>query len=189
MRLSAARLAGLAGLVLLLLAPAPPAAAQILPDRPVVWLGGRMVIGGSVSVAAASSEDETHFNAGSYGEDTMRLISAAFTSSLSLPARVGIEADLRVAGQPDGSAWYFRPHTLIVKVQPFGTPAFSVAAGILQTAFGTTSGRTYGRDNLLIGRPLIYQYATALRGDAIPRHVPDLLLNRGRGAESVLPGR
>ena len=143
-----------------------------------------MVIGGSVSIAAASSEDETHFNAGSYGEDTMRLLSAAFTSSLSLHARVGIEADLRVAGQPDGSAWYFRPHTLVVKLRPIGTPAFSVAAGILQTAFGTTSGRTYGRENLLIGLPLIYQYATAIRGDAIPRHVPDLLLNRGHGAEA-----
>jgi hypothetical protein len=182
--LSAARPAGLAGLALLLLSLAPRAAAQILPDRPVVWLGGRMVIGGSVSIAAASSEDDTNFNAGSYGEDTMRLISAAFTSSVSLHPRVGMEVDLRVAGEPDGSSWYFRPHTLALKLQPFGTPAFSVAAGFLQTAFGTTNGRTYGRDNLLIGRPLIYQYATALRGDAIPRHVPELLENRGRGAEA-----
>jgi len=182
LRLSTVRPACLAGLVLLLLSPAPPARAQILPDRPVAWFGGRVVIGGNVSVAAASTEDHTYFNSGTYTEDTMRLIAAALTSSIALHSRIGIEADLRVAGEPDGSHWYFRPRTLALKVQPLSTPKFHVQAGLLQTAFGTASNRAYGRENLLIGRPLIYQYATAIRGDAFPRHVPDLLHNRGLGA-------
>jgi len=174
----------LVGLVTAALLSPPPAGAQILPDRPVVWFGGRVLIGGSVSAAAATTENDTWFNTGSYREDTMRLIAVSFTSSVALHSRVGLEADLRVAGEPDGSHWYFRPRTLVVKLQPFSATGFAVAAGLMQAAFGTASARTYGRDNLLIGRPLIYQFAAPIRGDAIPRNAPELLANRGLGAEA-----
>ena len=171
-------------MVLLLLASRLPAAAQILPDRPLTWFGGKLVVGGSVSIAAATSEHDTYFNSGNYQEDTMRLAAAALTSSFEFHRWIGVEADVRVAGQLDGSFWYLRPRTLVVNLRPFGSPAFTVAAGLLQTAFGTASGRAYGRENLLIGRPLIYQYATAIRGDALPRNVTELEKNRGLGAEA-----
>ena len=172
-----------ASLVLLLLAS--PAQAQLLPDRPVTWLGGRLVLGGSVSVSAATTEHDTYFNTGTYSEDTMRLVTAAVTSSLEIHPRVGVEADLRVAGEADGSYWYFRPRGLLVRLQPLATPHLTLAAGLIQTAFGTAGARdAYGPGNLLIGRPLIYQYATPIRGDALPRNVPELLQNRGLGAEA-----
>ncbi len=155
--LAAALFCGLAGL-------ACPAAAQGLPQAPITWLGGRGFLSGSVSAATASGGTDTSFNSGDYGQDTMRLVEVTLAPSIALHDAAFLSADLRAAGSVDHSDWYFRPARLVIGVRPFGGRAFSVSAGLLQTPFGQ-AGRGYGRENLLVGLPLIYQYRTALQPD------------------------
>ena len=158
--------------------------AQLLPDRPVSWLDGRVAVSGSISLAAASGDSDSYFNTGDYEQDTMRLVQLGLVSSILLHSRATVEADLRLAGEPAESNWYFRPRALVLRVQPLASPLLKVSAGLLQPAFGTLSRRGYGRENLLIGRPLLYQYASSLRADALPLDADDLARHRGRGAEA-----
>ncbi|HOC18066.1 MAG TPA: hypothetical protein PKK95_07350 [Vicinamibacterales bacterium] len=155
--LAAALLCGFAGL-------ARPAAAQGLPQAPITWLGGRGFLSGSVSAAAASGGTDTSFNSGDYGQDTMRLVELTLAPSIALHDAAFFSADLRAAGSVNRSDWYFRPARLVVGVRPFPGRPLTVSAGLLQTPFGQ-SGRGYGRENLLVGLPLIYQYRTALQAD------------------------
>ena len=52
---------------------------------------------------------------------------------------------------------------------------------------GGFSRHAYGRDNVVIGQPLAYQYLTSLRPDAVPSTVEDLARMRGRGWQPSYP--
>lgn len=54
-------------------------------------------------------------------------------------------------------------------------------AGKIPWLIGTWQTRTYSNENPLIGVPLMYQYHTSLRGDALPPDVDALLSAAGRG--------
>jgi hypothetical protein len=47
--------------------------------------------------------------------------------------------------------------------------------------FGAFARRRYGQDNPLVGTPLVYQYLTTVRPDAVPANADDLLERRGSG--------
>jgi hypothetical protein len=163
---------------------AVPALGQGLPQRPLTWLGGRLVVQANASVATATTEHNTYFNDGDYGQDTMGLVQFGLFSTLSLHERAVVVADLGASGEPDGSGWYLRPRSLVLRVRPFSEPALALSAGLLQPSFGTVGRRGYGRENLLIGRPLIYQYSSTLRADAVPVSADELLANRGLGSRA-----
>jgi hypothetical protein len=137
------------------------AVAQAVPQAPVTWLGGRVVVSGSVSAATASGGTDRVFNAGDYGQDTMRLVEVGLDSSIALHQAAFVTADFRAAGGIGRSDWYFRPSALLLGVRPLAGRRVTVSAGLLQTPFGRTA-RGYGRENVLVGLPLAYQYRSSL---------------------------
>ena len=171
-----------ASLVPFVLAPRP-AAAQGLPQAPLTWLGGRVVVSGSVSAATASGGTDTSFNSGDYNQDTMRLVEVALASSVTLHRAVFVDVDLRAAGGVGRSDWYFRPSTLLLGVRPLPGRPVTVSAGVLQTPFGGAR-RGYGRQNLLVGLPLVYQYRSALPASGV-RYAAAPGAGPGRYAGSV----
>ena len=48
---------------------------------------------------------------------------------------------------------------------------FDIQIGRVPPVIGAFARHAYGRDNLVIGFPLAYQYLTSLRPDAQPRRV------------------
>lgn len=137
------------------------AGAQGLPQGPVSWLGGRMVVSGSISAATASGGTDTSFNAGDYGQDTLRLVELTVAPTIALTPAAFLAADVRAAGALGRSDWYFRPYTLVAGLRPVRGRPVSLSAGLLQTPFGGAA-RGYGRENLLVGLPLVYQYRSVL---------------------------
>jgi hypothetical protein len=144
------------------------AGAQLLPQAPVTLLGGRAVVSASVSASVASGGADSTFNAADYNQDTMRLVELGVVTSIALHPSAFVVADLRAAGGIGRSDWYFRPATLVVGLRPASGRDLTVAAGILQSPFGGASG-AYGRENLLIGLPLIYQYRSSLQPSSYQR--------------------
>ena len=76
---------------------------------------------------------------------------------------------------------------LYVRWRPWQERDFVVQAGKIPPVVGAFARRAYGRDNLVIGLPLAYQYLTSLRPDALPAAMSDVLRMRGRGWQPVLP--
>jgi hypothetical protein len=62
-----------------------------------------------------------------------------------------------------------------------------VQAGRIPPVVGAFARRAYGRDNLVMGLPLAYQYLTSLRPDALPAAMSDVLRMRGRGWQPAFP--
>ena len=71
--------------------------------------------------------------------------------------------------------------------QPWARHDLTVQAGGIPPVIGAFPRRAYGRDNVVIGSPLAYQYLTSLRPDALPATVDDLLRMRGRGWQPSYP--
>ena len=57
---------------------------------------------------------------------------------------------------------------LYVRWRPLDAHEFDIQAGRIPPVVGAFARRAYGRDNLVIGLPLAYQYLTSLRPDALP---------------------
>ncbi len=62
-----------------------------------------------------------------------------------------------------------------------------VQAGRIPPVVGVYSRHAYGRDNLVMGMPLAYQYLTSLRPDALPATLDDVLRMRARGWRPSFP--
>jgi hypothetical protein len=163
------------------LASVATACAQWLPSTPVTWFGGRLVVSGDASVAMSTSDHDTYFNYSDYQNDTMRLVRLGLGAQLKLGARVTAVAEVRSEGEVTGGPWRVYPISSFIRVRPSGGSSLSVAAGIIQPAFGAFVARRYGADNLLIGYPLAYQYATGVRADALPATADEVIRNRARG--------
>ncbi|HSK11260.1 MAG TPA: hypothetical protein VK911_16875 [Vicinamibacterales bacterium] len=147
----------------------------------MTWFDGRLVVSGSVSTSVAGGGKDSSFNAGDYDQDTMRLVEVAVAASAAPHPVAFMVADVRAAGSYDGSGWYLRPATLLVGVRPLPGRAFAVIAGVMQTPFAGSGRRYYGRDNVLVGLPLIYQYPSSLRPEALTGSADTLLAARGTG--------
>ena len=148
--------------VVLVCAAAASAAAQGLPHTPVTLLDGRVELSGSASAAVASGGTDTAFNAGDYDQDTMRLAEFALGATFTLHPSAIVTADVRAAGGA-GTSWYVRPSTLLLGLRPLAGLPVTLSAGVMQSPFAHTGRQGYGRDNLLIGLPLVYQYPSSLR--------------------------
>ncbi len=151
---------------------APTAAAA---DEPLALLGGRLRLGGEVSGTLAP-EDEGYFNYSDYGVSSLRLFRIDLAAEVRLASFASVLADVRSDNlhSPRMYALYFR-------LQPWPGHGIDVQAGLVPPVFGAFARRRYAYDNPLPSLPLVYQYLTILRDDAVPSRAEDLVAQRGRG--------
>ena len=119
--------------------------------------------------------DDGYFNATDYQHDALRL----FRLSLSVELRAGPKVSLLTEAVSENMDARIR--ALYLRVTPLENRAFDLQAGLIPPVFGAYPRRAYGDDSPLIGFPLVYQYLTTMRADAVPTGADDLLAVRGRG--------
>jgi hypothetical protein len=168
---------------LALAAGVPPtcALAQV-PDRPYGLAGGRVVLSGDVSAVVGRPDTTAFFNYTDYEHNALRLARLRLLGEWRVRARLSVLGEVRTENV-DG----VQVAALYVRWQPFAGRDFDLQAGRIPPVIGAFARRAYGRDNLVIGEPLAYQYLTSLRPDALPARTSDLLRMRGRGWEPSFP--
>jgi hypothetical protein len=183
-------------LPLLVLASRSPAVGQVLPSEPLVFGAGRVTVSGDVSAtygcaripaqpgveATWCGNDTGFFNYTDYDRSTLRLLRIDVSASVRATSRLTILSDIRTE---NGAG--ITPYGLYVRIHPWEKRGIDIQAGRIPPTFGAFPRRSYASDNLLIGYPLVYQYLTSLRADALPRNADDLLRMRGRGWLSSFP--
>ena len=152
-----------------------PLFAQTLPSEPLVFADGRVAFGGDVSWSIAP-EDTGFFNFTDYDHSTLRMIRLAFTASVKAGDHMTLLAEVRSENgeRPE-------PYGLYLRIRPWTDRNLDIQVGRVPPTFGAFARRSYAADNPLISYPLAYQYLTALRADALPATVDELLRMRGRG--------
>jgi hypothetical protein len=165
---SAAR--GVAVVLCLLGAAAPPAAGE-----PLAFFGGHLRLGGEVSGTIAP-EDRGYFNYSDYGVNHLRLFRVDLAAEARLASFAWVLADVRSdnLGSP-------RIYALFLRVQPWSGREIDLQAGLVPPVFGAFPRRRYAYDNPLPSVPLVYEYLTILREDAVPSRAEDLVAQRGQG--------
>ncbi len=149
-------------------------------QAPLTMGNGRLTVSGQASVSVGS-DDEGYFNYSSYAYSLLRLVRLDGTADLRVTDRVSVLGDLRALASVDNGNVTARPYALFARIRPWAGRALDIQAGIIPPVFGVFSRRAYETDNPLIAYPLGYQYLTALRSNALPATVTDLLRMRGRG--------
>jgi hypothetical protein len=158
-----------------------PALAQ--PDSPAGYpRPSALNVGGEVAAAVAPRDDTAFFNYTDYGRSALRLVRLRLFGEWRLPGRVSLVAEARTESIDDVEA-----AAAYVRWRPWATRDIDVQVGRIPPVIGAFARRAYGRDNAVVGLPLPYQYLTALRPDALPATVGDLLLMRGRGWQPSFP--
>jgi hypothetical protein len=164
---------------------APSAIAQPLPSAPISLVGGRVTLGGDVSISVSSDDDDpTWFNYTGYEHNALRMIRLGMTADVRLGSRVSVLGQLLTENGDRP-----RAHALYVRVRPWVDRAVDFQIGRIPPTFGAFARRHYAGNagNPLIGYPLAYQYLTSLRADAVPASADDLLQNRARGWRPSFP--
>lgn len=151
------------------------AAGQGVPERPLTFGDGRVVLGGDVAVSAAP-EDRGFFNYSDYEQTTVRQFRVGLSGLVRVTERVSVLGEIR-----SENFNHVAPFALYARIRPFTGRRFDVQIGRIPPVFGSFSRRTYGHDNPLIGVPIAYQYLTSLRADAVARDADELLRMRARG--------
>lgn len=168
---------------LLVLSLAADALAQHWTDETPTLAGGRVTLGGELTVTA-SPEDDGRFNYTDYEQNALQLIRVALTAAVRPVERVTLVTELRAEGDTSGGQWTATPYALYVRVRPWRDRAFDIQAGRIPPVFGVAGRRAYANDNVLIGYPLIWQYLTILRPDAVPANADELIYARDAGWRS-----
>jgi len=161
----------------LLLAQAPPDSAEKEEPKPPLY-----GIGGDFDWSLSNARDSS-LNLTSYLNDVTRLLRASLTFSFRPSTRVGVYINL-TSENADRPLLY----GAFVRLSPWGDERLWLQAGRIPPAFGTFPERWYAAANPLIGYPLLYQHATTLRSDNIPRDSAELLSQRGNGRASRYSG-
>jgi hypothetical protein len=162
---------------LILLCAFSTAAAQELPSGPITAFDGRLVVGAEVSASVGSSDENAYFNYTDYEHNALRLFRAAVAASWRPASRIALVGEVRTEDFN-----LVRPYAAYVRIRPWSGIDFDIQAGQIPPSFGAYGRRGYqSNDNGLIGYPLAYQYLTAMRADAAPASLADLLAMRARG--------
>jgi len=169
------------GLTSVLLGPVTPAAAQWLPEQPLTFAGGHVVVGAEVT-ATMAPEDPGFFNYTSYEFNALRNFRFSVSTEVRANEYVQVLSEVRV-----DQGRVFELYGLFVRVRPWPKRRFDLQAGRIPPTFGAMTRTAYGSGNLLIGQPLAYQYLASIHADAIPANSDDLLRMRGRGWRSNFP--
>ncbi|MEE8218590.1 MAG: hypothetical protein V3S03_06450 [Vicinamibacteria bacterium] len=147
---------------------------------PLVLFGGRLRLGGEASGTVAPP-DEGYFNFiayDDYGDFVLRRFRASLSAELRLGGHAAILGEIRSDNLRAPVVY-----ALFLRVRPWAGKALDLQAGIVPPVFGAFARRRYVWDNPLPGLPLVYQYLTTLRADAVPASAEELLSMRGRGWE------
>ena len=166
---------------LLTLAVVTPAAAQLLPEQPLTFAGGHVVVGAEVTGTIAP-DDPGFYNYTSYQFSALRNFRVGVAAEVRANDYVQVLGEVRL-----DQGRVFEMYGLFVRVRPWPRRRFDLQAGRIPPTFGAMSRSAYGSGNLLIGQPLAYQYLTSIRADALPASSDDLLRMRGRGWRSNFP--
>lgn len=157
----------------------PDVAWAQLPDGPYVAAGGRISVGGEIAATASPPDADAYFNYTDYEHHALRTVRVRILGEWRAAARLSVLGELRIENHDSIEA-----AALYLRWRPWATRAFSVQVGRIPPVIGSYARHAYGRDNLVIGLPLAYQYLTSLRPDAIPATSDDLLRMRARGWRS-----
>jgi hypothetical protein len=172
---------GTAALTGLLFSTGTTSRAQVLPSAPVSIGSGRLVVSGEAS-AGIAPKDPGFFNYTDYAQNALRMLRLGVTTRLSLGPRAALLTEVR---SETGNR--FELPAMFLRVRPWESRSIDIQAGRIPPTFGAYPRRGYGADNALIGYPVIYQYLTSLRADALPANADDLLVMRGRGWRPAFP--
>jgi hypothetical protein len=152
-----------------------PAYPQVLPSEPLSFAGGRVTVGGDVSVSVGS-EDSGFFNYTDYEHSALRLFHADVTTSVSMGGHLAVLGEMSTDNGDQ-----LRAYALYLRIRPWIDRPLDIQVGRVPPTFGAFGRHVYSTDNPLIGYPLAYQYLTSLRADALPVSADELLTMRGRG--------
>ncbi len=143
----------------------------------------RYLAGGGEIMAVAGPRDTTaFFNYSDYERNLLRIARLRLFGEWRTGARLSVIGELRTENVDQ----VMMP-ALYVRWQPHATHDLFLHAGRIPPVIGGFGRHAYGRDNVVIGQPLAYQYLTSLRPDAVPSNVEDLLRMRGRGWQPSYP--
>ena len=127
-------------------------------------------------------DDIAFFNFTDYGSNALRVARLRLFGEWRPAAPLSFVGEVRIenARAVDLAALY-------VRWQPVRASPLEFRAGRVPPLLGSFPRRAYGRDNVVLGTPLMYQYVTSLRSDALPATINDLLRMRGRGWQPSYP--
>lgn len=162
-------------LALLLAACTIGGVADRAPAAELVDAAGFQLFAGGEASAAMAAEDRGQFNTEQYGEDTLRLVQLRLTLELRAGTHLAVLSELRQINDIRTQVY-----ALYLRVRPWREGHFDIQAGIVPPVFGAYPRRAYATDDPLIGRPLAFQYRTALRAHS-PSSLGDLLDRRAGG--------
>ena len=168
----------MAAAVLVVSLPAVSSAAQ---DQPPPPRPTGLSVGGEVSASVSRRDDSAFFNYTDYEHSTLRQARLRLMFEARLPARLDLLGEFRVENDQVNAP------ALFVRWQPWGARPFHLQAGRLPLTIGAFARRAYGSDNLMVGVPLVYQYLTSVRPDALPQTPDDVLRMRARGWRPSYP--
>jgi len=131
------------------------------------------------AVATIGPNDPGFFNLADYDQSTLRLVQIDLSGSFVANGHVSFLGQLR-----SENAESIDVLAAFIRLRPWIGRRFDVQVGRIPRTFGAFPRRAYGADNFLIGYPLIYQYLTSLRTDAVAGSIPELVEMRGRGWRS-----
>jgi len=178
---SGARVLRCLGAWVLIALAATPATAQWLPEQPLTFAAGRVVLGAEAS-ATIAPEDLGFFNYTSYEFSALRNFRLGVSTEVRVTDHLQVLGEVRL-----DQGRVFEMYGLFLRLRPWPARRFDVQAGRIPPTFGAMTRSAYGSGNLLIGQPLAYQYLTSIRSDALPANSDDLLRMRGRGWLSNFP--
>lgn len=158
------------------------AASAQLPEGPYVAAGGRLTFAGELTGTAGAHDPDAYFNYTDYAHDALRIVRLRLLGEWQAAPHVSFLGELRTENQDTIEA-----AALYLRWRPWTDRAFDVQVGRIPPVIGAFARHAYGRDNLVIGVPLAYQYLTSLRPDAIPATADDLLRMRARGWRPSFP--
>lgn len=153
-----------------------------LPEGPYATAGGRIIIAGEISATVADRDPDAYFNYTDYKHDALRMFRGRLFGQWRASSRVSLLAEMRVENRDELDA-----PALYLRWRPWAGRDFDIQAGRIPPVIGAWIRHAYGRDNLVIGLPLGYQYLTSLRPDALPATADDLLRMRARGWRPAFP--
>jgi hypothetical protein len=143
----------------------------------------RHVAGGGEIMAVSGPRDTTaFFNYSDYERNLLRIARVRLFGEWRALTRLSLIGEIRT----ENADQVMMP-ALYARWQPRATPDLYIHAGRIPPVIGGFSRHAYGRDNVVIGQPLAYQYLTSLRPDAVPATVEDLARMRSRGWQPSYP--
>lgn len=160
---------------------ASEARAQVA-DQPYRLGGGRVVFGGEFSGVVGPRDTDAFFNYTDYELNALRTARARLFTEWRVRTGLSFVGELRADDGPR-----LEVAALYVRWRPWANREFDIQAGRIPPVIGLFTRHAYGRDNIVIGVPLAYQYLTSLRPDALPVTLDDLLRMRGRGWQPSFP--